>query len=103
MPTPFAARESRLNAAVFKHLANAAGVLDGESVDGIFDDEYVTANVGVIGMASSGPAFTLPTALVPSGVEGVELVVRGNSYTVQEHRPDGAGSSVLLLSEGAPA
>lgn len=97
MPAPFATLEARVNSAVFKHLANAEGVLDGVPVSGIFDNAYALSNVGVVGMESAGPAFTMATASVPAAVRGKVLVVDGLSYSVQGHEPDGTGVSVLLL------
>jgi hypothetical protein len=70
--------------------------LAGGPVRGIFDSAYVSAGEG-LGMASTAPAFTLPTAAVPASAVGRLLVVRGVSYAVAEHKPDGTGVSLLLL------
>lgn len=70
--------------------------IDGETVTAIFDEEYVTASAG-LGLASTSPALVLPSASVPASPEGKAVVVRGASYTVAEHRPDGTGMSLLLL------
>ena len=101
MTAAFAARQSRLNEAVFKHLSDTDGVLDGLAVTGLFDDGYALADVGAVGMASSAPAFTMPTESVPADVLGKAFVRGGDTYTVVEHRPDGAGLSVLLLELAA--
>lgn len=103
MSTPFAALESRINAAIFKHLPNARGLVDGVAVDGLFDESYEVAGVG-IGMASTQPAFGVPTNILPADPVGVAVVVyqpdgvtvRG-TYTVAAHEPDGTGLSRLLL------
>lgn len=71
-------------------------VLAGTAVRGIFDGAYVSAGAG-LGMASSAPAFTLPTASVPGSAVGSALVIGAAAYFVAEHQPDGTGVSVLHL------
>jgi hypothetical protein len=71
--------------------------LDGVWVRGIFDAEYSLGSVGVVGLASSQPAFTLPTASVPAAPVGRALVVNARGYIVAAHEPDGTGVSRLLL------
>lgn len=97
MAARFAAIEARLNRAVFRHVSNADATLAGLAVTGIFDAAYQSAEVGLSGMASTQPGFTLASASVPAGVTGLVLVHAGVSYTVVEHQPDGTGVSVLLL------
>lgn len=70
--------------------------LDGVTVTAIFDEAYVTASAG-LGLAATSPALVLPSDSVPATPEGAAVVVRGASYSVAEHRPDGTGGSVLLL------
>jgi hypothetical protein len=76
----------------FAEDATRAGV----SVLGIFDSTYVSAGEG-LGMASTAPVFTLPTANVPATPVGLPLLVRGVGYVVAAHEPDGAGVSLLRL------
>lgn len=101
MPAPFAALETRVNNAVFNRLSNVVGVLGGVTVSGIFDQAYDVAGVGLSGMSSGTPAFTLPTSAVPASPVGVVLVVNAVNYVVAEHQPDGSGLSVLLLERTA--
>lgn len=96
MTSPFAAMESRLNAAVFRNLANATATLGGVAVVGIFDSEYLLQDMGG-SMAASGPVFTLASAYVPANVTGLLLVVNGMTYKVVEPMPDGTGVTVLRL------
>lgn len=65
-------------------------------VRGYFDAAYVVAGNG-LGMASTRPAFTLPTANVPADFSGVLMTIGSQSYAVVEHHPDGTGISVLFL------
>ncbi len=71
--------------------------VDGASVSAIFDNGYQASAVGALGMASSMPTLTLPTASVPASPVGKAVVVAGISYTVAEHQPDGSGVSTLVL------
>jgi hypothetical protein len=101
MPSPFAALESRLNSAVFNRLSNVSTTLGGSEVQGIFDNEYDLAGVGLSGMSSSAPAFRLASHLVPANPVGLPLVIGVSNYAVVEHLPDGSGLSVLLLERTA--
>lgn len=96
MPAPFAALEVRVNAAVFKRLANADATLNGVAVQGIFDAAYALEDVGG-GVAVSGPVFTLASSAVPANVAGATLVVGGVTYKVVEPMPDGTGVTMLRL------
>lgn len=101
MPAPFASAVARLNAAVHARLADAAVVFAGvaEPVYAGFTNEYQTATAGDLVFAGSAPAIELTTALVPAGAteRGYALTVDGTPYKVADHRPDGAGWSVLIL------
>lgn len=71
--------------------------LGGVEVVAIFDNAYAQGGVGVLGMASSQPALTLPTANVPAQPQGLAVVVGSTNYLVASHEPDGTGISVLML------
>ena len=101
MASTFAARESRLNRAVFAHLSNTDAVVDSIAVAAIFDNGFALGNVGPYGMATSQPSLTLSTADVPATPVGVSVVVGGASYLVAAHEPDGTGVSRLLLESAA--
>lgn len=95
---PFAAREARADRAVLAHLSNTVGLLDGEEVAGIFDEEYVEA--GGIGLPA--PAVFV-AADVGAGVEvDQSTFVRGNLvdgtiYRVVGAAPGGGGLTLLRL------
>jgi hypothetical protein len=97
MAATFAARESRLNRAVFTHLSNVDATINAVLVSGIFDDGYALGSVGTFGMATTQPTLTLSTADVPASVVGTSVVVGAQSYLVASHEPDGAGVSRLML------
>ena len=94
---PFAARETRLNTAVFAHLANTSATVNGVAVTGIFDNGYSAGNVGGMGIASTQPTLTLSTASVPANPVGLTVVAASVTYTIAEHQPDGTGVSMLYL------
>ena len=48
-------------------------------------------------MASTQPAYTLPSVSVPANPVGLALVIGATSYVVAAHEPEGTGVSRLLL------
>lgn len=76
--------------------AGADDTLDGVKVVGMFDAAFATAGDG-IGMATTRPAYTLPTSEAGTDPEGKMLVANGGTYRVVAHEPDGAGVSLLIL------
>lgn len=94
---PFAAAMHMLNASVLGVLANATATIGGAVVPGIFDNGYALGNVGMSGMASTQPVFTLNTNALAGEVVGTTIQVNGGSYLVAAHEPDGTGISRLLL------
>lgn len=96
----FADAETRAAASVMGRMANATASFNGGAAASvIFDEAYAMAAAGSLGLASTSPAITIFTSDLPASPEGTPVVVRGVSYTVAEHRPDGAGLSVLLLEK----
>ena len=114
---PFAGLEALVNRETVAHLSNAVATFaGGEQVRGIFDDEHARGDVGMLSMADSRPTFTLLTADIPLAVRNwfvlyvhpglshedpdavdLRLVLRGLTYRVTEHEPDGTGISTLVL------
>lgn len=101
MTAPFAALESRVNSSVFNRLSNASAVLGVAAVQGIYDNEYDLAGVGLSGMASSAPVFRLATNQVPSNPVGLSFVMGSINHVVVAHQPDGTGLSILILERAA--
>jgi len=70
-----------------------------------FGNNYALGNVGALGMASSQPNITLPSAAVPADPVGSAVVITAGhgvgNYTVAACEPDGSGITVLVL-EVAP-
>ena len=80
---------------------SVSATLDGAPVSGIFDNGTALGSVGMMGMSSTSPSFTLPTASVPDSPIGLAVVVGSASYLVAAHEPDGTGVSVLVLEKSA--
>lgn len=102
MPQPFAALETRLNQAVFKHVVNAAAsayTAHGQIVefDVIFDAAYGEHMGGLVGDVS--PMAQCKTADVADLTWDSGITVDGTAYTVASARPDGTGITLLQLRE----
>lgn len=78
-----------------------AATLDGAAVRVIFDAPVEDQGLAGPGVLSAVPQAQIATASVPSGVEGLSLVVPAGSYTVRQHIADGTGLSLLLLQVAA--
>lgn len=94
----FAALETRLNASVHKHMANARVSLGGGDVDVIFKNPSASSTGGV-GMATTEPSIELPTASVPADPIGMTFLHAGHTWEIVDQNPDGAGWSVLILEQ----
>lgn len=68
-------------------------LLDGASVNGIFQNGYAEA----FGMAAHDSRFTCPAAATDTTTQASVLVVRGITYRVRSIQPDGTGVCTLLL------
>lgn len=79
-----------------QHFAQSA-VLGGVTVQGIFDDATVVGGVGELGMATTQPTLLLPTNAIPAGARGMEVLVAGQRFTVEDDQPDGTGMTLLIL------
>lgn len=98
MATLFTNALTRLNQAVVSHLSTDEVItVGGVAVTAIFDNDYSAGNVGGMGIASTQPALTLPTASVPVNPVGLAAVVGSASYTIAEHQSGGTGMSTLYL------
>ena len=98
--------EQRVNAAVIGALTNALITIGaGDAQLGIFDNDYVLADIGNAGMAATAPAAVVETATLPPVVVGAALQVNYLGATtlwrIAEHHPDGTGLSTLLLERAA--
>ena len=78
-----------------------SATLNGTAVVGVYDNGYALGAAGMLGVASTQPTLTLPTAQVPANPVGQPVAVAGKSYLVAEHQPDGTGISRLFLEAAA--
>lgn len=94
MAAAFSSLEGRVNAAIFRKLANADAVVAGGSFSVIFDNAYT----GILGaIESSGPACTARTSDVPFVVQGTQITINAVEYAVTGVHPDGTGVTLLTL------
>lgn len=103
MTASFAARETRLNSAVVRHLANAdaewlslAGGTK-KTVPVIFDNSYGDAFSGLVG--GQQPTAQGAAADFAGVANDDSLVIGGAEYIVTNVEPDGTGMVVLRLRE----
>jgi len=69
------------------------------NVDGIFDDEYLLEEGGSVGFASSTPVFHCATSSVSAAAPNDLITINGTNYTIVNVRPDGSGTTILILTE----
>jgi len=67
--------------------------LNAVAVRVIFDAAYVDP----LGVESSGPVATLPTADAATAAHGQTLIVSGTTYKIRGIEPDGTGITLLRL------
>ena len=72
---------------------------DAQTVNGIFDLEYVDIDVGGLPIAGLKATFTCSTDDIPGDSEGDALTVRGIDYTIMVCQPDGTGVTKLILEK----
>jgi len=96
MAAPFAAFETATAASAVAALANVTATVDGATVSGIFDNDYLTA-MGIT--AGTGPVLLCAAADVTSADQGDAVTIGAASYTVTSKEPDGTGMVLLRLQE----
>lgn len=67
--------------------------VDGISVEGIFDAEYVES----LEVEETAPALLCKTSLISTAAHGDTVVIAGVNYTVKGIKPDGTGLTLLIL------
>lgn len=72
----------------------------GNSLAGIFVDEYAKAQAGMAGMSGSEQVFyTTDAGITSAGVTiGSTVTIASTAYVVSERQPDGTGMSNLVLT-----
>lgn len=96
MAAPFAAIETATAANAVAALANVTATVDGATVNGIFDNDFLTA-MGVT--AGTGPVLLCASADVTSAAQGDAVTVGAVGYTITSLEPDGTGMTLLRLQE----
>lgn len=71
------------------------------TIKGIFDKEYVAVGDGAeVAVAATQPIFQTATSGI-SNARGGSLVVAGITYTIVEVKPDGTGTTMLVLEDAS--
>lgn len=65
------------------------------TVRGLFNDGYAEFS----NISGSQPSLLVSSQAVPSAALGASVVIGGISYTIASIQPDGAGATLLKLSE----
>ncbi len=89
--------EARVNASVFKALANATASWSGvDAINVVFDPSG--AFVDDVGVLTYQPMFEAPSTSLGALSEGVDIVVRGENYRVRQVQPldEGLRTRVVL-------
>lgn len=94
MTAPFAAIETATAANAVAALANVSAVVDGVTVDGIFDNAYGDA----FGVAGSVPTLSCASDDIDAA-HGDAVTIGATSYTITNVEPDGTGMTRLTLQE----
>jgi hypothetical protein len=71
----------------------------GNTIQGIFDDEFSSAVQGEMGVESTVPQVLLRTSDVPNVAHGETMTINSVVYQVIGIQPDGTGMTLILLSE----
>lgn len=93
--TLFERLETRLNQSVKARMANTVALIDGVPVAGVFSNGYGTAAM----VAGSTPHFQCLASDLAGDPRGLPVVIRGVTYTIDDHQPDGSGWITLDLTE----
>lgn len=95
MVAPFAQLQQRVNDAEISHLANKTFVINGNSVDGAFDNGFI--NVGIV--ESQAPVFECRESDIGIVTHGMVITSDAVSYKVRGVQPDGTGLIKLVLEK----
>ena len=68
------------------------------TIQGIFDDEFVTSVAGEYGVESSVPQVLVKTSDVPTPIPDELMTINSVVYKILNGNPDGTGLTVILLT-----
>lgn len=71
------------------------------TVDAIWDNRFVQADVGRMGASAEGPQVFMRLSDLPDNPESGDptFTIEGKDYRVTQVQPDGVGGAVILLAE----
>lgn len=82
--------------AAYFHDFGVVATVDGASVRGIFDNDFLTT-LGVT--AGTGPVLLCAAADVTGADQGDAVTINATAYTITAREPDGTGLVLLRLQE----
>ncbi len=74
-------------------------IFKSNTIQGIFDNEFIASVEGEIGIESTIPQGQFKTSDVSSAVQGDTMTINSIVYNIIGVQPDGTGMSLVLLSE----
>lgn len=77
-----------------------ASTASGSSFTGIFDDKYLGVDVSGALVEADSPIFFCRSSDAASLNHGDSLTIGGVVYVVRTLKPDGAGMTAVVLSDG---
>lgn len=74
-------------------------ILNSVTIQGIFDNEFLVAVEGEVGVETTSPQAQFKTTDVSSAVHGDIMTIDSVDYNIIGIQPDGTGMTLILLSQ----
>ncbi len=74
-------------------------ILNAVTIQGIFDNEFLAAVEGDIGIESTLPQGQFKTSDVSSAIHGDVMTINSVDYNIIGIQPDGTGITLIFLSQ----
>jgi len=81
------------------NLHGTTALINGSSVNGIFDEEYVEVTIGGVSVSGVKPVFNCAVENLPSYGFDTEVVIDSVTYKIKAWQPDGTGRTDLILEK----
>ena len=74
-------------------------IFNSVTIQGIFDNEFIEAVEGEMGIETTVPQCQFKTSDVSTAVHGDTMIINSIDYNIIGIQPDGTGMTLILLSE----
>ncbi len=74
-------------------------ILNSVTIQGIFDNEFLEAVEGEMGVETTIPQVMVKSSDIASAVHGDTMTINSVVYNIIGIQPDGTGMTLILLSE----